>query len=132
MKINQLMTIVLISGMALSACKTAEQHLKESGKKPLNEAELKQLYASDRSVQWENTRGGSGTAQFMSNGSASVEWANGADTGKWRIVNGGFCQHWKVARGGTEYCSKVYQVGEKKYQFMDEHGMLSSTLLFTN
>lgn len=132
MKITPCLITLVCAASALSGCKTTEQQLMESGKTPLKQEALSDQFSRDRTIEWRNSRGNSGTARYMADGAASIQWESGSDVGKWRIANDRLCQHWKNARGGNEYCTKVFPVGDNAYQLISDDGALNSTWSFTN
>lgn len=131
MNTNKFMLIAMAAGVALGGCKTAEQKVMESGHKPVTHAELQKEYSRDRMVDWSSPNG-SGTASYMADGTASVNWGSGSDTGKWWIADGKFCQKWMNVRGGSENCYMTYRIGENRYERFTEQGSLNSRFAFTN
>ena len=133
MKINKVLCVAVIVGVGIgvAGCKTAEQKVMESGSKPMTQAELQKEHSRDRMVEWSSTNG-SGTASYMADGTASVSWGSGSDTGKWWIADGKFCQKWMQARGGSENCYTTYRIGENRYERFSAEGSMNSRFAFTN
>lgn len=118
--------------MVLAGCATGEKSLRERGYAPMSQAELEQEHARTRTVNWTNVQGGAGTATYEADGTARVTWANGSDEGRWRIVDGNFCNQWKTVRNGAERCVRTYKTGDNEYRTFDLDGTPASTLSFTN
>ena len=120
------MIIVLAASAILGGCTSAMEKHMETGAKPLTGAELKALYAEEVNMTWKNPRGASGTAVRRPDGTQSVDWGSGSDTGKWWVEDDQLCQQWTTARGGKRYCITVFRTGEDTYRGFNSDGSISS------
>lgn len=110
-------------------CATNEASLREKGATPLGAAEVKGLMVTGKPIKGRAADSGyEYAATFNPDGSASVSWDNGSDTGSWRMEGDRFCGKWKVIRNGQEVCSSVYRIGPNEYQMFRPDGNLQSTL----
>lgn len=125
---------IVAAGLALTlvGCGSAEKMAQDKGHVPLTQAELEQMHAQTRTVSWTNPAGRSGTATYEPDGTASVTWAGGTDTGQWRISDGRFCSQWKTLRNGAENCTRTYKVGDNEYRAYNPDGTLNATFSHMN
>ena len=122
-------TLAIVAAMclALVACKTAEESLMESGKKPLTSAQIKELY-SGKTMNGTSTSGRSFQVSFKADGQASFSGGNLSDTGKWWAEGSNlYCSQWTKIRKGEKSCRRVYDLGNGKYQSVQLDGSESST-----
>jgi hypothetical protein len=107
-----------LGAAALAAgCATGEQALKDKGVRSLDRNALQQTFATRPSdFTWSNDRGLRGTLSYRPDGTLSVNWGQGADTGTYRITpEGEICSRWKTLRAGAEECSRVYSPAADLY-----------------
>jgi hypothetical protein len=115
--------------LALFGCTPHEQQLQQQGIKMLSQSELEQLFKTDRTAITSVARG-TFTVKYYSDGRQEVSYAQGTDTGNFRIQNDQFCSRWKKSRGGEEACSKFYKVDENKYELVRKDGSFVGTVEF--
>jgi hypothetical protein len=102
---------------ALAGCATTEATMSEKGVKPLDQKALQETFATRPSAfTWSNERGLSGTVSYRPDGTLSASWAQGSDSGTYRITpEGQLCTRWKQIRGGAESCDRVYAPEPQRY-----------------
>ena len=115
--------------LALFGCTPHEQQLQQQGIKMLSQSELEQLFKTDRTAIASVARG-TFTVKYYSDGRQEVSYAQGTDTGNFRIQNDQFCSRWKKGRDGEEACSKFYKVEENKYELIRKDGSFVGTVEF--
>ncbi len=85
----------------------------------LGQSELEQLYKNERSYNFRNSEGLSGTTTCFPNGNQNINWktakAAGSDTGTYRIINGQKCDKWEDTFSAQERCYKFYKINENEY-----------------
>lgn len=119
--------IVISICLALFACKTTEEALKESGKKPLTVAQIKELYAG-KSFKGTSSNGRSFQTSYKADGQATLSAGSFSDRGKWWTEGGNlYCSQWTNLRNGEKGCRRVYDLGNGKYQAVNLDGSESST-----
>lgn len=122
--------IVLLAGMTLVGCKTAEQALVEAGRTPLKAEQLKSLFVGN------TINGQSATFTFSAfvspDGTTRGTNTRGStNSGTWKIVGDTVCLEWKDPRW-TNACSKYFEDkgeyvkvlpdGSEHYRFTIEKG----------
>ena len=115
--------------LALFGCTPHEQQLQQQGIKMLSQSELEQLFKTDRTAKT-SVASGTFTVKYYSDGRQEVSYAQGTDTGNFRIQNDQFCSSWKKARDGEEVCAKFYKVDENKYELIRKDGSFVGTVEF--
>lgn len=103
--------------LSLSACKTAEEGLRETGAVQITGAQLEERYAGDSQWAW-TTATHTGTTTYNADGSGVVDWGTGNSKGTWRIKGDQICTSWEF-RGGKERCNRVYRLAPGKYRLID-------------
>jgi hypothetical protein len=106
--------------------------LADKGLKPLDETELKALYARTRTIKWTNAQGRSGTGEYRTDGTASVNWGTGGAQGRWRVAGNTLCTQYPEVRGGAEGCSRIYKTGENEYTTFFANGEYNTVFSYTN
>lgn len=112
--------------IALVACKTTEDTLKEAGKKPMTAVQIRQLYANNTVIGVTNG-GQSFEAKFSSDGTAILHAGSINEPGKWWVEGDDiYCSQWTTVRDGAKRCLRIYDIGGK-YQSVELDGYASST-----
>ena len=112
--------------LALGACKTTEDALKEAGNKPLTSAQIKKLYDNTTAVGTTSS-GRSFEVKFKSDGTAFLNSGSINEPGKWWVEGKDiYCSQWTTVRNGAKRCLRLYNIGEK-YQSVQLDGTASST-----
>lgn len=107
--------------LALAGCKTTEEALKETGKKPLTSAQIKGLLSGKTTVGT-NTKGRSYEVMRAADGKMDLTAGSFSDKGKWWVEGPNlYCSQWNKLRNGEKGCRRVYDIGEK-YQFISLDG----------
>jgi hypothetical protein len=122
--------LVAVSG--LSGCALNEKGLTEKGMKPLADADLKALYARDRTFSWKNDRGASGTGEYRADGSTTVAWGTGSAQGRYRIAGSQFCTTYTGIRAGAENCVRIYRTADNQFMSFYNSGEWNATFSFSN
>ncbi len=125
MNIGKLVLFIVFSTAFLFGCAENQAALEKSGAKPLTGAELQARFSKEVNTTW-NTDKNSGTFASRPDGTMSVDWGKGNDTGTWRIVGDTVCRKWKTIREGKELCFTLFKVGEGKYKLYDPDGSYRS------
>lgn len=103
------------AAIVLSACAATESSLRAKGAAPLAGAELTQAYGSGKPLSARATSGGMSTATFNPDGTATVDWGSGNDTGRWHTDGDRMCVTWTKVRGGEQTCFRTYRTGAGEY-----------------
>lgn len=108
------------------ACTTTTHEVKiqEAGARLMTQADLEALFSKELNTSYVTPRS-KGTSKYLPNGTLTIDWGSGDDTGTYRLVNGQYCSKLDTIRK-NERCVKVYQVGEKEFHFVGPSGELSS------
>lgn len=104
----------LLLWLSIAACATSEQALQRKGLKALTGSQLSALFSRDRAVTWMNART-MGEGSYSADGSASMNWKSGSDTGSWRIEGDTFCTTWTTVRT-REACFTVYETDDMTFK----------------
>lgn len=117
---KSLLALALV--FALAACAASEKALLDQGLKPLTAEQVKALFATPRTMDWQGS-GRQGTSKIEPDGTVSVQTGpDFHDTGRFRIVEGGWCSTYQRIRQGREACFRVYQTGPNTYRTVTEQG----------
>lgn len=115
--------------LSLFACARHEQQLQEKGIKVLKQSELEQLFKTERTATT-TVPNGTFTVKYYPDGRQEVSYAQGTDTGNYRIQDDKFCSRWQKSRGGQEACCRFYKIGENKYEMVTNDGYFLGTIDF--
>lgn len=124
---KNILSIIFSAGLLFGCAENMADFQKKTGAKPMTGAELKARYSKIETNSWTAANGNSGTGIINPNGTASVDWGSGGDTGTWHIKGDTVCHKWTTIRDGKEYCLTTFKVGDKKYRNFKSDGSLSST-----
>ena len=116
----------LLALSLLAGCASREADMKATGGKPMTGAELLQRNSKEVKIAWNTPQGYAGVDTYRPDGTASVDYGKGTDTGVWRVVDDTLCTTWKTLRNGAEKCFVVYKVGDGKYKSFNSDGSLAS------
>lgn len=123
------LTPAVLACALLAGCATNEAALREKGATPLSAAEVQKVMVSGKPINARTASTGVlSTSIFRPDGSASVDWGSGNDTGSWHMEGDRFCAKWKVVRGGEEVCFAIYRKGDREYAMFRPDGSLHATL----
>lgn len=115
--------------LLMAGCKTTEETLKESGKKPLASSQIQKLYSGKTALGTSDSSGRSYQVKFNSDGTAMLDSGTLSEPGKWWVEGKDiYCSQWTTVRDGAKRCLRIYDLGEK-YQSVDMEGYASSTFI---
>jgi hypothetical protein len=97
------------------------------GRRMLGSLELERLFHADRTVEFVSPEG-SAVVTYSPSGEQRIEWANGTDTGTFRIREDHFCSRWKTLRNGAESCNRVLRISESEFDLVDDNGAYAATM----
>ena len=119
--------ISIIPLVVLLGCKTTEDALRESAKKPLTSAQIKELYSGHTAKGTSNSTGRSFEVTYKPDGTSVLNSGSFTDRGKWWVEGKDtYCSQWTTIRSGAKRCLRIYDLGDK-YQSVDMDGYASST-----
>lgn len=122
--------LVLLAGIALAGCKTAEQALIEAGKKPITAAEVTAL-RSDNTISVQTASGYTGAGFWKADGSISYKADSSSSfdsKGTYEIkADGQTCVKWENPRM-TGRCVKTYAKEGGKYVEIELDGSEGITI----
>lgn len=115
-----------IAALLVAACGTTEKSLRESGQRPLNAAQLADMFATG-AFDFRGSEGNMSTVHFHADHTVEVSWQGGGDSGTWRTTDDAVCTIYKEIRGGKEGCARVYRTGPDEYTAFRMDGSLRGT-----
>ena len=118
--------VACIPFLVLIGCKTTEEALKETGKKPLTSAQLEKLYSGKTVVGTNSTTGRGYQTKYNTDGSAILSSGSFTDSGKWWVENNAICLQWAIIKNGAKHCLQIYALGDK-YESINSDGYANST-----
>ena len=123
--------VLLYSGAHLSGCVSSKQKMVESGKKPITNQELKQIFSEKKIASYISAKGRTGKVTYLPNGSQSaVDDKNGKTyPGTYYFDGDKYCSKMDH-RGGEVRCTTWFKVGDNKYQLYRNDGSKGATVTF--
>lgn len=126
------LAFLLIQGCATVADTVApnEQSMRDAGAEPLDTAALFELHDGDPvRMSWTSPQG-AGTAELNLDGTWSVNWGTGSDSGEYYIATGQFCSMLQNTRPEMR-CTTFYPTeNPNEYMTFDADGNWAGTYTY--
>lgn len=129
MKASLTVFVLFFFSIVILGCASHEKKLMESNAKYYDQADLEMFFSKNRSGNFVTAKGAKGMLYYYPNRTVHIEVNNREDDGEYSLKDGKICSTWKTIRKG-ERCTKLYQVGDKVFEYVTANGAYDSTVTF--